>query len=65
MLEIPRSNTSARISSHVLCTHGNEIFMHSLNYSAKSYLEDRPSIDNLGDKLKEYRTSVRFIYFQT
>ncbi|CAF0765077.1 unnamed protein product [Brachionus calyciflorus] len=62
VLEIPRSTTSTKISSHVLCTHGNEIFIHSLNYSIKSIIEDRPSIDNEGDKLKDYRTS-EFIEF--
>lgn len=68
MLEIPRSSSGSniRVSSHVLCTHGNEIFMHCLNYSPKSYLEDRPSIDSLGDKLKEYRSSVlTFLFYSS
>ena len=62
VLEVPQvsrtgSQPSQRISSHVLCNHGNEIFMHSLNCSGKSNFEERPSIECSLEKLGEYRTS--------
>jgi hypothetical protein len=64
VLEVPQlsrtSSPNQRISSHVLCNHGNEIFMHSLNCSGKSNLEERPSVESSIEKLSEYRTEVIF-----
>ncbi|RNA00228.1 Asunder -like protein [Brachionus plicatilis] len=65
VLEIPRTTTSSRISSHVLCTHGNEIFIHSLNYSLKSVFDDRPSIDLDIEKLKDLRTNEFIDFMKT
>lgn len=69
VLEVPRNSNSTmtnRISSHVLCNHGNELFMHCLNCTGKSNLDDRPSIiDNFNDKLNEFRTQVRIIKYKS
>ena len=58
--QVARTGTASnqRISSHVLCNHGNEIFMHSLNCNGKSNFEERPSIESSAEKLSEYRTNV-------
>ena len=63
VLEVPRSATGGigRISSHVLCTHGNEIFMHTLNCT-KSSLEERTPMESIERSLNEYRTDVIEIY---
>ena len=42
MLEMPRRSGS-KIMSHMLTSHGGEIFIHTLNIS-RSVLEDPPSI---------------------
>ena len=42
MLEMPRRSGS-KIMSHMLTSHGGEIFIHTLNI-ARSVLEDPPSI---------------------
>ena len=72
ILEIPNLTKSGqnvasnRISSHFLCTHGNELFMHTLNYPNKLNLNESDSeklstIDDFGSEaLKEYRISVSF-----
>jgi hypothetical protein len=60
VLEVARPNnsTGSRISSHVLCNHGSEIFMHCLNLTGKLNLEDRISIENLNENLDDYRKNV-------
>lgn len=60
MLEVarPYNSSGARISSHVLCNHGSEIFMHCLNLPGKLNVEDRVSIENLNENLDDYRRNV-------
>jgi hypothetical protein len=49
VLEARSSTGTNKIASHVLCNHGNEIFMHCLVFCGKSQLDDRPSIsENIG-----------------
>lgn len=63
VLEVPRlNNSNNRVSSHVLCAQGNEIFMHCLNCCGKSNLDDRPSIEDTGSQMANYRSN-EFIEF--
>jgi hypothetical protein len=73
ILEIPRpiqstistsNNTSQKVSSHFLCNHANELFMHTLNYPNKLNLGDGDNLklntieDFSRDKFKNYRIEV-------
>jgi hypothetical protein len=68
VLEVNNRNNSQqqqqqqRISSHVLCAHAGELFMHCLNCCGRSNLDDRPSIENFPAKLNNYRIN-EFIEF--
>lgn len=67
VLEVNNRNNSQqqqqqRISSHVLCAHAGELFMHCLNCCGRSNLDDRPSIENVPAKLNNYRIN-EFIEF--
>jgi hypothetical protein len=54
MLEMPRRSGS-KILSHMLTSHGGEIFIHTLNIS-RSVLEDPPSIsEGPGGRVTDYR----------
>lgn len=54
MLEMPR-RTGSKILSHMLTSHGGEIFVHTLNIS-RSVLEDPPSIsEGSGGRVTDYR----------
>ena len=54
MLEMPRRSGS-KILSHMLTSHGGEIFIHTLNIS-RSILEDPPSIsEGPGGRITDYR----------
>lgn len=54
MLEMPRRSGS-KIMSHMLTSHGGEIFIHTLNIS-RSVLEDPPSIsEGPGGRVTDYR----------
>lgn len=54
MLEMPR-RSGAKILSHMLTSHGGEIFIHTLNIS-RSILEDPPSIsEGPGGRVTDYR----------
>lgn len=54
LLEMPRKS-GGKITSHLLSSHGGEIFIHSLN-TARSCLDDSPSIsEGLGGKVVNYR----------
>lgn len=54
LLEQPRKSGS-KIISHMLCSHGGEIFLHVLN-SNRSTLEDPPSIsEGCGGRVTDYR----------
>lgn len=56
----PAANTN-RVQSHVLYNQGNEIFMHGLNFSVKSHLDDkleRFSIDDSAERIKDFRINV-------
>jgi len=57
MLEQPRK-ASARVVSHMLTSHGGEIYIHAL-LTSRSILEDPPSIsEGAGGRLTDYRISV-------
>ncbi|XP_071960200.1 integrator complex subunit 13-like isoform X2 [Antedon mediterranea] len=54
MLEQPRK-PGAKVMSHMLTSHGGEIFIHCLSTS-RSYLEDPPSIsEGCGGRVTDYR----------
>jgi hypothetical protein len=64
---VPRGNNpnNSKIASHVLCTHGNEIFMHCLTCCGKSNLDERPSIEvQNANKLNEFRLNVRATLYE-
>jgi len=57
MLEQPR-RSSARVISHMLTSHGGEIYIHAL-VTSRSILEDPPSIsEGAGGRLTDYRINV-------
>ena len=57
MLEQPR-RASARVISHMLTSHGGEIYIHAL-VTSRSILEDPPSIsEGAGGRLTDYRINV-------
>ncbi|CAH0563314.1 unnamed protein product [Brassicogethes aeneus] len=54
MLEMPRK-AGGKITSHLLASHGGEIFIHTL-CTARSVLEDPPSIsEGAGGRVTDYR----------
>ncbi|KAF5295180.1 hypothetical protein FQR65_LT10568 [Abscondita terminalis] len=54
MLEMPRKS-GGKITSHLLASHGGEIFIHTL-CTARSVLEDPPSIsEGCGGRVTDYR----------
>ncbi|XP_048410043.1 integrator complex subunit 13 isoform X5 [Stegostoma tigrinum] len=54
LLEQPRKSGS-KVISHMLCSHGGEIFLHVLS-SVRSILEDPPSIsEGCGGRVTDYR----------
>lgn len=56
VLEARNPNTTARIASHVLCNHGNEIFMHCLMFTGKTIFDDRPSLsESPSGKVADHR----------
>ena len=59
MLEQPRrASAPARVISHMLTSHGGEIYIHAL-VTSRSILEDPPSIsEGAGGRLTDYRISV-------
>lgn len=58
MLEQPRRASTARVVSHMLTSHGGEIYIHAL-VTSRSILEDPPSIsEGAGGRLTDYRISV-------
>jgi len=58
MLEQPRRSSSSRVVSHMLTSHGGEIYIHAL-ITSRSILEDPPSIsEGAGGRLTDYRISV-------
>lgn len=57
LLEQPRKSGS-KVISHMLSSHGGEIFLHVLN-SNRSTLEDPPSIsEGCGGRVTDYRITV-------
>ena len=61
MLEQPRKS-GAKVISHLLASHGGEIFVHAIN-TARSLLEDPPSIsEGCGGRVTDYRINVRIIF---
>ena len=57
MLEQPRKS-GAKVISHMLSSHGGEIYMHVLSTS-RSLLEDPPSIsEGAGGRITDYRINV-------
>lgn len=59
LLEQPRKSGS-KVISHMLSSHGGEIFLHVLS-SSRSILEDPPSIsEGCGGRVTDYRITVRF-----
>lgn len=57
LLEQPRKSGS-KVISHMLSSHGGEIFLHVLN-SNRSILEDPPSIsEGCGGRVTDYRITV-------
>ncbi len=57
LLEQPRKSGS-KVISHMLSSHGGEIFLHVLN-STRSTLEDPPSIsEGCGGRVTDYRITV-------
>lgn len=57
MLEQPRKS-GTKVISHMLASHGGEIFIHSIN-TARSLLEDPPSIsEGCGGRVTDYRINV-------
>lgn len=58
LLEQPRKSGS-KVISHMLSSHGGEIFLHVLS-SSRSILEDPPSIsEGCGGRVTDYRITVR------
>ncbi len=54
MLEQPRK-LGTKVTSHMLASHGGEIFLHSLS-TVRSQLEDPPSIsEGCGGRVTDYR----------
>lgn len=61
LLEQPRKSGS-KVISHMLSSHGGEIFLHVLN-SNRSTLEDPPSIsEGCGGRVTDYRITVRLAH---
>ena len=61
MLEQPRKS-GAKVISHLLASHGGEIFVHAIN-TARSLLEDPPSIsEGCGGRVTDYSINVRIIF---
>jgi len=57
MLEMPSKRSGAKILSHMLTSHGGEIFIHTLNIY-RSVLDDPPNIfDAGGGRVTDYRVS--------
>eukprot|EP00096_Caligus_rogercresseyi_P005552 TRINITY_DN2132_c0_g1_i1.p1 TRINITY_DN2132_c0_g1~~TRINITY_DN2132_c0_g1_i1.p1 ORF type:complete len:681 (-),score=242.07 TRINITY_DN2132_c0_g1_i1:59-2101(-) len=57
MLEMPRRASGAKALSHLMTSHGGEIFIHTLSLS-RSILEDPPSItEGSGGRVTDYRIS--------
>lgn len=57
MLEMPRKSGS-KVMSHMLASHGGEIFIHTLG-TGRSILEDPPSIsEGCGGRVTDYRINV-------
>ena len=55
MLELPRSGSGSRTTSHMLAAHGGEIFLHAL-LIGRSVIEDPPSIsEGSGGRVTDYR----------
>lgn len=55
MLEMQRRSTGAKTISHMLTSHGGEIFIHTLS-SNRSILEEPPSIsEGSGGRVTDYR----------
>lgn len=62
LLEQPRKSGS-KVISHMLSSHGGEIFLHVLS-SSRSILEDPPSIsEGCGGRVTDYRITVRLFSF--
>ena len=60
MLEQPRK-TGIKVISHMLTSHGGEIFIHSIP-TGRSILEDPPSIsEGPGGRVTDYRIPVCII----
>ena len=54
MLEMPKTKTS-KIMSHMLCSHNNELYIHTI-CSSRTILEDPPSIsEGTGGRVTDYR----------
>lgn len=61
LLEQPRKSGS-KVISHMLSSHGGEIFLHVLS-SSRSILEDPPSIsEGCGGRVTDYRITVRLSF---
>lgn len=61
LLEQPRKSGS-KVISHMLSSHGGEIFLHVLS-SSRSILEDPPSIsEGCGGRVTDYRITVSLSY---
>ncbi|CAB4057042.1 Trafficking protein particle complex subunit 2-like protein,Integrator complex subunit 13 [Lepeophtheirus salmonis] len=55
MLEMPRRASGSKTLSHLMTSHGGEIFIHTLSIS-RSILEDPPSItEGSGGRVTDYR----------
>jgi len=55
MLEMQKRGSNTKLISHMLTSHGGEIFIHSLS-TARSALEDPPSIsEGPGGRVTDYR----------
>ena len=55
MLEMQKRGSNTKIISHMLTSHGGEIFIHNLS-TARSALEDPPSIsEGPGGRVTDYR----------
>lgn len=60
MLELPRSSSGGRTTSHMLAAHGGEIFLHSL-LIGRSVIEDPPSIsEGSGGRVTDYRFAASY-----
>lgn len=61
VLEQPRKPGAARVSSHMLISHGGAIFLHAL-LQGKSPLEEPPSMtEGVGGRITDYRISVSLL----